>query len=370
MATITENRTITLNEASPRLIRMMKLKRPVFLWGQPGVGKSDLMQGIADSGALGKTLLKDVRIALNEPTDIKGMPYFNSNSGLMEWAPPIEMPTAEECAQYDTVVLFLDELNSAAMATQAATYQLTLNGRIGEYVLPDNVVIVAAGNRESDKGVTYRMPSSPCNRFVHFEVRVDFDSWLDWAVMNNVHPDVIGYLSFAKQDLSDFDPRSSGRSFATPRTWTFVSDVIHTSVGNEAEDTDIVAGAVGEGIALKFMAHRKIAKDMPNPGDILDGKVKELKLKEISAQYALAVGMCYELKGRYESYGKKDDVKWHKEADNFFRFMMDQFPTEMTVMAARMACVNYDLPFNPQKLSHFKEFFDRFGKYIVKAMEN
>ena len=64
----TETRTITLAEAKPRLIRMMKLKRPVFLWGQPGVGKSDLMQGIADSGALGNTLLKDVRIALNEPT--------------------------------------------------------------------------------------------------------------------------------------------------------------------------------------------------------------------------------------------------------------------------------------------------------------
>jgi len=214
------------------------------------------------------------------------------------------------------------------------------------------------------------MPSPLANRFVHFEVRVDFDSWLDWAVANNVHPDIVGYLSFAKQDLSDFDPRSSGRSYATPRTWTFASDVIWTSTGNETEDTDILAGAVGEGIALKFMAHRKIAKDMPNPTDILAGKVKELKIKEISAQYALTIGMCYELKNSFDEYGKKDEDKWHKEADNFFRFMMDQFPTEMTVMGARTAVVNYDLPFNPQKLKHFNEFFERYGKYVVKAMEN
>ena len=365
---MSETRTVTLNETRTRLIRLMKLGRPVFIWGQPGVGKSELIQNIADSNELGTTLVKDVRVALNEPTDIKGMPFFNSSTGNMEWAPPVELPTQSESEQYDTIILFLDELNSAAPATQAATYQLTLNRRVGEYVLPDNVVIVAAGNRESDKGVTYRMPTALANRFVHFEVRVDYESWLDWAVDNDIDADVIGYISFAKQDLSDFDPRSSGRSFATPRTWTFVSDILKQESGDEAEDTDMIAGTIGEGIALKFMAHRRIAADMPNPRDILEGKVTELKVDEISAHYALTVGMCYELKDSYEK--SKDKDTWHVEADNFFRFMMDQFPTEMTVMGARIAVSNYDLPFNPQKLTHFNEFFERYGKYVVKAMED
>ena len=91
-------------------------------------------------------------------------------------------------------------------------------------MLPDNVVLIAAGNRETDKGVTYRMPKPLENRFIHFELRVEFGPWLDWAVENDINPDIIGYLSFAKGDLYNFDPSSSSRGFATPRSWTFTND--------------------------------------------------------------------------------------------------------------------------------------------------
>ena len=124
----------------------------------------------------------------------------------MDWAPPIDLPSQGLASEYDNIVLFLDELNSAPQSTQAAAYQLILNRRVGKYVLPDNVVIVAAGNRETDKGVTYRMPSPVGNHFVHLEMRVDYESWLEWAVDNDIHPDVIGHVTVHKHDLYDFDP--------------------------------------------------------------------------------------------------------------------------------------------------------------------
>ena len=138
----------------------------------------------------------DIRLSLWEPTDIKGIPYYSANDNVMAWAPPQELPTAEMAKKYKTIVLFLDEMNSAAPAVQAAAYQLILNRRIGQYVLPDNVLIVAAGNREADKGVTYRMPAPLANRFVHLELAVDFDDWMQWATENHVHADVVGYLEF------------------------------------------------------------------------------------------------------------------------------------------------------------------------------
>ena len=362
MAT-TENRTVTSEEAQVAIRRCFDRKRPVFLWGPPGIGKSELVAGITEE--MGGHMI-DLRLGQMDPTDIRGIPFYNKENNLMDWAPPIDLPNAELASQYPIIVLFFDEMNSAAPSVQAAAYQLVLNRRIGKYVLPDNVVIVAAGNREGDKGVTYRMPAPLSNRFVHLEMRVDFESWQRWAVNNNIHKDVVGYVSFAKQDLFDFDPKSSSRAFATPRSWTFVSELLDDNLPQSVE-TDLVSGTVGDGTAVKFMAHRKVAGQMPNPTDILLGKVKELKVKEISAMYSLTVSMCYELKDINNKKDKTSD-QWHEMVDNFFSFMMANFTTELTVMGARVALTVYNLPFVPNKLKTFDEFHKRFGKYIVQAV--
>ena len=106
---------------------------------------------------------------------------------------------------------------------------------------------------------------------------------------------------------------------------------------------------------------------MPNPTEILEGKVKTLEVKEVSAMYSLTVSMCYELKDYNKKTDKKDEV-WHTMVDNFFRFMMDKFTTELTVMGVRVALTVYNLPFVPNKVKSFDEFHKRFGKYIVQAV--
>ena len=358
---MSESRTVTSLQAKKSLLKAFQVKRPLFLWGPPGIGKSELVEGIANDL---NGLMIDLRLGQMEPTDIRGIPFYNKDIGKMDWAPPVELPDEETAAQYPIVVLFLDELNSAAPSVQSAAYQLILNRRIGKYKLPDNVVMVAAGNRESDKGVTYRMPTPLANRFIHQEMKVDFASWQEWAVNNRIHKDVVGYLSFAKQDLYDFDAKSASRAFATPRSWTFVSQLL-----DDASDDDttmnLIAGTVGEGLAVKFMAHKKVAGRMPNPADILSGKVKTLEVKEVSAMYSLVISMCYELKGAIEN--KVEDKKFHEMADNFLGYMMKNFETELTVMGARIALTTYDLPFLPTKLKNFDEFHQRYGKYILQA---
>jgi hypothetical protein len=369
MSTISETRTVKISEATTLITRAFKKKRPVFLWGPPGIGKSELVKQIGDSGALGKTHVIDMRLALFEPTDLRGYPVPNMETGVMQWLPPADLPSEELAAQYDTVIVFLDEMNSAAPSVQAAGYQLILNRRIGQYVLPKNVVMIAAGNRETDKGVTYRMPKPLENRFVHFELRVDFADWLSWAVMNKVDADVVGYLSFAKGDLYNFDPQSSSRGFATPRAWTFTSELIEDADDlAEGLQTDLVAGCVGEGIAVKFMAHRKIAGDLPDPVEVLDGKVKTMKSTEISAKYALATSMCYELRDRSingEKSGKMDN--YHKSFSNMLGFMMDNFETEMVIMASRVAMQQYKLVPKQDKIERFEEYFSRYGRLVLDA---
>ena len=401
---MSETRQMSASQVKRSVLRCFAVKRPAFIWGPPGIGKSELVEGITKDL---EGVMYDLRLGQMEPTDIRGIPFYNKDAGageggMMDWAQPIDLPQGEqlvidaieeemkrvnallaskdkkdvekgEKAQVRTindmpiVVLFLDEMNSAPPSVLAAAYQLILNRRIGKYRLPDNVVMLAAGNRETDKGVTFRMPTPLSNRFVHFEMKVNFDDWMEWAVNNNVNKDVVGYLSFAKKDLYDFDPKGSSRAFATPRSWVFVSELISDDALDDRTVTDLVAGTVGEGLAIKFVTHRKFASQMPMPADILSGKAKHLEIKEISAMYSLVVSMCYELKEAIDN--EIPDKDFHKMADNFFRFMMDNFEKEIVVMGARVALTTYNLPIMPTKLSNFDEFHKKFGKYIINASE-
>jgi hypothetical protein len=362
MASELVTRTVDPKGAKKSLRKAFNTKRPIFIWGPPGIGKSDIIKQL---GTELDAHVIDVRLSLWEPTDIKGIPYFDSNDGTMRWAPPSELPSKEFAKNHKQIILFMDELNSAAPSVQAAAYQLVLNRKVGTYELPDNVVMVAAGNRETDKGVSYRMPSPLANRFVHLEMAVDWDDYFEWAVDNKIHQDVVGYLTFSKKDLYDFDPKSSSRSFATPRSWSFVSELLTDDDVDTDTLTDLISGSVGEGLAVKFMAHRKHASKMPNPADILSGKVKKMESKEISAMYSLTVSLCYELKDACDKKVKN----WNDQVNNFFQFIMDNFETELVIMGTKLALSTYKLPLDPDEIKCFDEFHAKFGKYIAQATE-
>ena len=356
------SRTVGPKGAKKSLRKAFTNKRPLFIWGPPGIGKSDIIKQL---GTELDAHVIDVRLSLWEPTDIKGIPYFDSNDGTMRWAPPSELPSKELAKNHKQIILFMDELNSAAPSVQAAAYQLILNRRVGTYQLPDNVVMVAAGNRETDKGVTFRMPAPLANRFVHLEMTVDWEDWFEWAVENKIHKDVVGYLTFAKKDLYDFDPKSSSRAFATPRSWSFVSELLTDDDTDVDTLTDLTCGSIGEGLAVKFMAHRKHASKMPNPTDILSGKVKKMDSKEISAMYSLTVSLCYELKEACD----KGVKNWNDQVNYFFEFIMANFETELVIMGTKLALSTYKLPLDPDEIKCFDEFHSRFGKYIAQATE-
>ncbi|HAP71952.1 MAG TPA: hypothetical protein DCQ41_05745 [Cryomorphaceae bacterium] len=373
---IEDRRTVNTVQLKKQVLRAFKLKRPLFVWGGPGIGKSNLIEQIVNSGDLGKACMFDMRLGLVEPTDIRGVPYYNKESGKMDWADPVDLPSEEVAKQYDTVVLFLDEFNQAVPAVQAASYQLVLNRRVGQYKLPDNVVVIAAGNRETDKGVSYRMPKPLENRFGHFELKCEFLPWLDWAVKVGtkrpapIHPDVVGYLTVHKADLYKIDPTSSSRGFATPRTWEFVSDNLDGIEDTDFSDNDIidmVSAYVGEGLALKFNTHMKMSAKMPNPTDIISGKVTEVSSDtDISAKYSLSTSIAYELKELLETTEKEGkEETFTKAMDNVLAFMMKNFETELVLASGRVMLNTYKLPVHPKKNKHAPEFFKRYGKLIL-----
>lgn len=230
--------------------------RPAFFWGAPGVGKSEVVRQVAS--ALGRDII-DVRAVLLDPVDLRGLPHLNGD-GRPLWAPPDFLPRDGQG------VLFLDELNAAPSLVQAACYQLVLDRRLGEYVLPEGWAVAAAGNRETDRAATTRMPSALANRFVHLDFEVDLDDWRLWALGAGIRTEVVAFLSFRPELLHAFEP--DRKAFPSPRSWHFVSDILES--GPEASvEYDLLAGTVGEGPAAEFFGFLKVFRQLPSPDAIL-----------------------------------------------------------------------------------------------------
>jgi len=291
-------------------------KIPCFIWGSPGVGKSSLVQQIAKNKDMD---FIDLRLSLLDPTDLRGIPFFNKDEKSAVWAKPEFLPNSNS-AEFG--ILFLDEINSAPPTIQAAAYQLILDRKIGDYILPKNYAIIAAGNFETDRGVTYRMPTPLANRFVHLDFDLDFDSWKIWAYNQNINFKIISYLNYKRKNLFLFDPSSNQKAFATPRSWSFVNDILNSSMPKELYK-DVISGTIGKESAQEFLNYLEVMNELPNIDDILNNK-EIIIPKNNSVLYALCSGLVYAL--------KNDNTI--KNIDTALEFSL-KLPGEFSVMLIR-----------------------------------
>lgn len=263
----------------------------VMLWGQPGIGKSQGVRQIAKAieDKTGKEVrVTDVRLLLFNPIDLRGIPVANEDRTLAVWLKPkiFQMDPSNKVVN----ILFLDEISAAPASVQAAAYQITLDRTVGEHKLPDNTIVIAAGNRVTDKSVAIKMPKALANRLLHFDVKSDFDAWKSWAIKAGVNKKVVGYLSFSNHSLNRFDASRDDLAFATPRSWEMVSNILSNVSDNVDVVFDLIAGLIGRGAAVEFRSWSKVYSKLPNIKDIFDGKNATI-VNEPSVLYALCSSM-------------------------------------------------------------------------------
>jgi hypothetical protein len=241
------------SEVAVALTNAYQAQTPMFVWGPPGVGKSDVMRQVAKS--LGVNMI-DQRLSQMDPTDLKGIPYVD-DEGRSQYAVPGFLPQVERDGEKG--FLFLDELNTAAQSIQAAGYQLILDRRLGDYKLPDGWVCFAAGNRAEDRAIAIRMPTALGTRFGHIDFEVDKEEWKKWAHNAGIHHEIISFMNFRPNLLHDMDVKK--RTFPTPRTWEMLNK--HVPYVKPENEFDTYAAFVGEGAAGEFLAYRGMARELP-----------------------------------------------------------------------------------------------------------
>ena len=286
--TISADYTLRPSELADTLALLVEARQPAVVWGPPGSAKSDIAQQVA--AAAGREYV-DVRALLLDPVDLRGIPW-RDGADRTRWAPPSFLPPSDDPGRW---LINLEELPSALPMVQAALYQLVLDRKCGEYELPEGASLIACGNRESDRGVTHRMPTPLASRFVHLEIRVDAADWCSWAAVNGIAAEVIFFIQLRPELLHQFDPQSREAAFACPRTWSFISNILqHRNGLDTASERALFRGTVGEAAAVEFAAFLKVWRELPHPRAVIDDPENAVVPDNASALIALC-GSLYRL---------------------------------------------------------------------------
>lgn len=272
--------------------RKMTLLPSVMMWGPPGVGKSQAVRQIAERIELNtsvKVNITDVRLLMFNPIDLRGIPTANEDKTLAVWLKPqiFDMDPGKGIIN----ILFLDEISAAPQSVQAAAYQITLDRTVGEHKLPDNCIVIAAGNRVTDKSVAYKMPKALANRLLHLEIETSYDAWRNWAVRSGINEKVTAFLAFKPDYLMKFDSLKDDIAFPTPRAWEMVSALLNNISDSIEEMYTLIAGIIGTGSAVEFRTWSRVFEQLPDIEMIFDGK-RPRAPKRPDALYALISSMA------------------------------------------------------------------------------
>lgn len=246
------------------------LKMAVMIWGPPGIGKSSIVQQLAENRELAFT---DLRLSQLAPTDLRGLPVPKDN--ISTWLPPEFLPS------HGRGILFLDEINMAPPAMQGIAQQLILDRRVGSYQLPDDWFVWAAGNRKEDKAAVFDMPSPLANRFIHLDVESSAQDFRQYAFANQLDEKIISFIAFREDLLHKI--HDNDNAWPSPRSWEAANALYQADLSIES--------AVGQGPAAEFYAYIDITENIPDLDAIIQGKTSISFPNEASLRYATITGL-------------------------------------------------------------------------------
>jgi hypothetical protein len=293
----------------------IKHDAPLMIHGSPGIGKSAIVHQVAEDLNLN---ILDYRLSQIDAVDLRGVPSINN--GRTHWNAPAEFPNEGKG------LLFLDEINSAPQAVQAAAYQLVLDRSLGTYTLPKGWIPIAAGNRVTDRAIVNQMPTPLRNRFIHFDLESSIDDWSAWATTAGIPEQVIAFLRFRPNLLDEFATDDSAKkikdaqAFCTPRSWAMASRFVNTPSHRLA----MMSSAVGAGPAAEFESYLRVYDELMDLDELLKNPKIYKEPKNPGAQYAIATGIAARVQDNDKVFG------------NFFK-VIEQMPVDFATLAVKDA---------------------------------
>lgn len=289
-----------------------------FIQGSPGIGKSDVVRQIANKY---KLKVIDIRLTQCDPTDLTGLPKLDGIKAT--YLPfdtfPLENDPIPE--GYQGFLIFMDEINSANKSLQAVAYKLILDRMVGQHKLHPNVIMMCAGNKETDNAVVNPISTALRSRLITLPLEPDVDSWLNWANENNIDWRIQAYIRFSQLNgLYDFNPDEVDNAYACPRSWAMLSKLLqHIPQDKQNQYEELIKGTIGNQV-YQFNEFCNYYSKLPKFEDILKGTAP--------INTSLNIGERYLISGFIMNNNNR--ITNDKEAKNVIEYL-DNLGREFTI---------------------------------------
>lgn len=264
------------------------IKRPLLLESSPGLGKTQIAAQVAKELGIA---FKAIHAPLLQPEDY-GFPVISKDKTDVDFIVSKNKFPIEGSDSPESGIFLIDELSQSDNSAQKILANLIQEREIHGKRLKSGWSIIATGNRQSDRSGANRILGHLGNRVTRIPLEASLDDWTQWALNNGVSPEVVAFIRFKPDLLSNYEP--SNEVNATPRAWC---EGVSASLGvipNELE-FQVFSGDVGEGPASEFLAFLKIFRNLPSPDAILLDPKKSKVPTDTATLYALCGALAYRM---------------------------------------------------------------------------
>ena len=233
-------------------------QRPIFLMGAPGIGKTAIMEQIAEEMKIG---LVSYSMTHHTRQSALGLPFIvKKNYGGEEYSVSEYTMSEIIASVYDMIeytgvtegILFLDEINCVSETLAPAMLQFLQFKTFGRHRVPDGWIVVTAGNPPEYNNSVREFDIVTWDRLKRIDVEANYDAWKEYAYTKSVHAAIITYLDIKNDDFYKIETTVDGKSFATARGWSDLSEMIKLY--------EQKGFPVNEQLIGQYLQNKKIAK--------------------------------------------------------------------------------------------------------------
>lgn len=248
----------TKNEYGEYVIATEK-QRPIFLLGAPGIGKTAIMEQIAQE--LGVALVS-YSMTHHTRQSALGLPFITEKEyggqkySVSEYTMSEIIASVYEAMEKSGLkegILFLDEINCVSETLAPSMLQFLQYKIFGRHKVPNGWIVVTAGNPPEYNNSVREFDIVTWDRLKRVDVEPDYEAWKEYALKAGTHPSITTYLEIKKGNFYSIETTIDGKSFVTARGWSDLSEMIKLYEQHGFK--------VNEDLIIQYLQNKKIAKD-------------------------------------------------------------------------------------------------------------